>query len=135
MRLSLAALIALLATRVTGTPTVDQNKDADAIMGQIQSEAMEALVKAEKSSPRRQASECSVGKAHIRRALREECGYKGYQPYWNWFKDTEDLSKSPVFDGSPTSLGGDGDYFPHNGSMGGGNTIYFPSGKGGGYNR
>ncbi|KAK8072700.1 hypothetical protein PG996_006048 [Apiospora saccharicola] len=62
-----------------------------------------------------------------------ECGYKGYQPYWNWFKYADDLSKSPVFDGSLTSMGGGGgEYFPHNGSMGGGNTIYFPPGKGGG---
>ncbi|KAK8122663.1 hypothetical protein PG984_011333 [Apiospora sp. TS-2023a] len=66
------------------------------------------------------------------KALREECGYKGYQPYWNWFKYADDLNKSPVFDGSMTSMGGDGEYFPHNGSMGGGNTIYFPPGKGGG---
>ncbi|KAK6821124.1 Di-copper centre-containing protein [Apiospora arundinis] len=66
------------------------------------------------------------------KALREECGYRGYQPYWNWFKYTDDLSKSPVFDGGPTSMGGDGEYFPHNGSMGGVNTIHFPSGKGGG---
>ncbi|KAK8016680.1 hypothetical protein PG993_014869 [Apiospora rasikravindrae] len=203
MRVYLAALVALLATRTTGAPTVDESKDADTIMGQLQSKAMEALVEAEKGTPRRQASRCSVGNAHIRRdweklgtdekldyiravqcladsppklpqygwanknryddfvavhinkttsihstgnflsyhrffvylwekALREECGYNGYQPYWNWFKYTDDLGKSPVFDGSSTSLGGDGDYFPHNGSMGGGNTIYFPPGKGGG---
>ncbi|KAK8075501.1 hypothetical protein PG997_010164 [Apiospora hydei] len=67
MRISLAAVIALLATGVTGAPTVDEGKDADAIMDQIQSEAMGALVKAEKSTPRRQGSECSVGNAHIRR--------------------------------------------------------------------
>ncbi|KAK8008376.1 Tyrosinase-like protein orsC [Apiospora marii] len=66
------------------------------------------------------------------KALRKECGYQGYQPYWNWFKYADDLSKSPVFDGSMTSMGGDGEYFPHNGSMGGGNTIYFPPGRGGG---
>ncbi|KAH6896172.1 hypothetical protein BKA70DRAFT_1389153 [Coprinopsis sp. MPI-PUGE-AT-0042] len=32
------------------------------------------------------------------RALREECGYKGYQPYWNWFTYQNNLRESPVFD-------------------------------------
>ncbi|KAI6779960.1 uncharacterized protein J7T54_000260 [Emericellopsis cladophorae] len=65
-------------------------------------------------------------------ALRDECGYKGTQPYWNWFADTEDLTKSPVFDGSDTSLGGDGELVQHNGSLGGARHIYLPSGAGGG---
>lgn len=65
-------------------------------------------------------------------ALREECGYTGYQPYWNWFSYQDDLSKSPVFDGSATSMGGDGYYVKHNGSTGGGGRIYLPSGNGGG---
>lgn len=65
-------------------------------------------------------------------ALRNECGYKGYQPYWNWFANTDNIYKSPVFDGSDTSLGGDGAYFAHNGSLAGARTIVIPSGKGGG---
>lgn len=52
--------------------------------------------------------------------------------YWNWFKYQDNLSKSPVFDGSDTSLGGDGEYFAHNGSVVGAGRIWLPSGKGGG---
>jgi hypothetical protein len=43
-------------------------------------------------------------------ALRNECGYKGYQPYYNWAWWADDPSKSPLFDGSETSLSGDGSY-------------------------
>ncbi|KAA8641766.1 tyrosinase family protein [Aspergillus tanneri] len=43
------------------------------------------------------------------KALREECGYKGYQPYWNWALSANNLSASPIFDGSATSLSGNGD--------------------------
>jgi tyrosinase len=66
------------------------------------------------------------------KALREECGYKGSQPYWNWFTYQDDLRKSPVFDGSATSMGGDGYFVQHNGSVAGGGRIYQPSGNGGG---
>ncbi|EKG17511.1 Tyrosinase [Macrophomina phaseolina MS6] len=42
-------------------------------------------------------------------ALRNECGYAGTQPYWDWTKSAKTgLAKSPVFDGSATSLSGDG---------------------------
>ncbi|KAI8257254.1 Tyrosinase-like protein orsC [Colletotrichum sp. SAR11_239] len=67
-------------------------------------------------------------------ALKTECGYKGAQPYWNWFANTDDPRKSPVYDGSDTSLSGDGEYVPHNGSVSrapNGN-IEVPSGYGGG---
>ncbi|CAG8958332.1 hypothetical protein HYFRA_00000689 [Hymenoscyphus fraxineus] len=43
------------------------------------------------------------------RALREECGYEGFQPYWNWGKYAEDPLNSPLFDGSEYSLGGNGE--------------------------
>ncbi|KAH7320654.1 hypothetical protein B0I35DRAFT_198537 [Stachybotrys elegans] len=66
------------------------------------------------------------------KALQEECGYTGTQPYWNWFTYTDDLRKSPVFDGSATSMSGDGEFFAHNGSISGQNNIYLPSGNGGG---
>jgi tyrosinase len=66
------------------------------------------------------------------KALRDECGYKGYQPYWNWFSYQNDLSKSPVFDGSETSMGGDGAFFQHDGSISGAGNIPLPSGNGGG---
>ncbi|KAK4210225.1 hypothetical protein QBC37DRAFT_390655 [Rhypophila decipiens] len=64
--------------------------------------------------------------------LRNKCGYKGYLPYWNWFKYQTDLHQSPVFDGSDTSLGGDGQFFAHNGSVVGAGRIWLPSGAGGG---
>ncbi|KLU82363.1 hypothetical protein MAPG_01435 [Magnaporthiopsis poae ATCC 64411] len=65
-------------------------------------------------------------------ALRNECGYKGYQPYWNWFTYTDDPTKSPLFDGSPTSLSGDGQFLQHNGTLAGAGKVWLPSGKGGG---
>ncbi|KAF2662040.1 Di-copper centre-containing protein [Lophiostoma macrostomum CBS 122681] len=43
-------------------------------------------------------------------ALRTECGYQGYQPYYNWPKWASDPATSPVFDGSATSMSGDGAY-------------------------
>ncbi|KAK7906577.1 hypothetical protein PG985_016314 [Apiospora marii] len=64
--------------------------------------------------------------------LRDECGYTGYSPYWNWFAHRDDVTKSPVFDGSPTSLGGDGEFFYHPGTPGGVLQIPLPSGRGGG---
>lgn len=51
------------------------------------------------------------------KALREECGYKGYQPYWDWPKYAAAPQDSPIFDGSETSLGGNGDYIPHDGPL------------------
>ncbi|KAF1823321.1 Di-copper centre-containing protein [Dissoconium aciculare CBS 342.82] len=52
----------------------------------------------------------------LEQALRNECGYTGYQPYWDWSKwaDTPD-SSNPIFDGSDTSLSGNGKYVPHEG--------------------
>ncbi|KAH6911013.1 hypothetical protein BKA70DRAFT_1146360 [Coprinopsis sp. MPI-PUGE-AT-0042] len=66
------------------------------------------------------------------KALREECGYQGSQPYWNWFAYQNNLKDSPVFDGSETSMGGDGSFVQHNGSVGGIGYIIMPSGEGGG---
>lgn len=40
--------------------------------------------------------------------LRNECGYKGYQPYYNWPKWASNPSASPALDGSATSMGGNG---------------------------
>ncbi|KZZ92311.1 tyrosinase [Ascosphaera apis ARSEF 7405] len=63
-------------------------------------------------------------------ALHKECGYNGTQPYWDWGAFAHDPVKSPVFDGSDTSMSGDGEYVPHNGTVIGIYTV--PSGKGGG---
>ncbi|KAF2999498.1 hypothetical protein E8E13_008840 [Curvularia kusanoi] len=66
------------------------------------------------------------------KALRDECGYTGYQPYWNWFTYQDNLRESPIFDGSDTSMGSDGAFVKHNGSVGGAGKIFLPSGQGGG---
>ncbi|KAI9744548.1 MAG: hypothetical protein M1818_002077 [Claussenomyces sp. TS43310] len=84
-------------------------------------------------------------------ALRDECGYKGYQPvsisrmtdeatrltftnqYWNWGKYAFDPINSPIFDGSDYSMSGNGEYEAHNATEGlttGLNPI--PPGPGGG---
>ncbi|WQF85834.1 Putative tyrosinase copper-binding domain, di-copper centre-containing domain superfamily [Colletotrichum destructivum] len=64
-------------------------------------------------------------------ALREECGYDGYQPYWNWLAYRDDPSKAPMFDGSDTSMSGDGTFRAHNGSVAARGGVWIPSGNGG----
>lgn len=63
-------------------------------------------------------------------ALRDECGYDSYQPYWNWALWADDLAGSPLFDGSDTSLSGDGEYVDYGGYVIGGADL--PHGTGGG---
>ena len=46
------------------------------------------------------------------KALREECGYKGAQPYWDWTIGWQDPRQTAVFDGSPWSMGSNGQYIP-----------------------
>ncbi|GKT45244.1 tyrosinase-like protein orsC [Colletotrichum spaethianum] len=65
-------------------------------------------------------------------ALRQECGYDGYQPYWNWLAYRDDPSKAPMFDGSDTSMSGNGVFKAHNGSIAGRGAVWIPSGNGGG---
>ncbi|KAG9233577.1 hypothetical protein BJ875DRAFT_543653 [Amylocarpus encephaloides] len=64
-------------------------------------------------------------------ALRKECGYKGYQPYWNWGK-YPDPTISPIFDGSEHSMGGNGESVKHSGYPLGMVGIQVPAGNGGG---
>ena len=45
---------------------------------------------------------------HYEQALRTECGYKGYQPYWNWGRYAKDPANSPLFNGDEYSMGGNG---------------------------
>lgn len=45
-------------------------------------------------------------------ALRDECGYPGHQPYWDWTTHADNISATPLFDGSALSLGGNGQYVP-----------------------
>lgn len=76
------------------------------------------------------------------KALREECGYTGTQPYWDWAQTAvTGLEKSPIFDGSDTSLSGNGAYIPGNelGNISlpaapGSNLppLYLPAARGGG---
>ncbi|TPX18286.1 uncharacterized protein E0L32_002795 [Thyridium curvatum] len=40
------------------------------------------------------------------KALRDECGYAGFQPYWNWDRYAKDPANSPLFNGNASSLGG-----------------------------
>ncbi|KAI0005742.1 Di-copper centre-containing protein [Xylariaceae sp. FL0662B] len=49
----------------------------------------------------------------LEQALRDECGYKGYLPYWDNARFSEDQTESKVFDGTMTSFGGNGEYIPH----------------------
>jgi tyrosinase len=74
-------------------------------------------------------------------ALREECGFTGDQPYWDWAKTARHgLLDSPIFDGSETSMSGDGASIPHSanatqillGAAQGLPPIYLPLGNGGG---
>jgi len=45
----------------------------------------------------------------------KECGYSGNLPYWEWGLDVNSLDTSPLFDGSATSLGSNGQAIPHAG--------------------
>ncbi|KAK3994269.1 putative tyrosinase [Cladorrhinum sp. PSN332] len=73
------------------------------------------------------------------KALRDECGYTGYQPYWDWPKYQNAPQNSPLFNGDPYSLGGNGEYVPHDGPVIvpppgiGGGPIPLAAGVGGGY--
>jgi len=65
------------------------------------------------------------------------CGYNGALPYWEWGLDVNNIKASPVFDGSDTSVSGDGASVPHGPlilSLPGppGNTVTIPAGQGGG---
>lgn len=70
-------------------------------------------------------------------ALRNECGYKGYQPYWNWALTAQSgLEKSAMLDGSEYSMSGNGEAIPNQGEVviagTGPPEIRLPPGTGGG---
>ncbi|ETS85773.1 hypothetical protein PFICI_03798 [Pestalotiopsis fici W106-1] len=50
-------------------------------------------------------------------ALRNECGYNGTQPYWNWGRWAADPESSPIFDGSALSMSGNGEKTSHTGQI------------------
>lgn len=64
------------------------------------------------------------------------CGYNGALPYWEWGLDVNNPHNSPIFDGSDTSLGGDGDFIPGPGPVlnipGNADPIILAKGTGGG---
>ncbi|KAK3392845.1 hypothetical protein B0H63DRAFT_2337 [Podospora didyma] len=70
------------------------------------------------------------------KALREVCGYKGAQPYWDWTLNYEDPRNSTVLDGSPWSLGSNGVFVPNRDPiqlpLPGGGFVDFPPATGGG---
>ncbi|KAH9885553.1 Di-copper centre-containing protein [Xylariomycetidae sp. FL2044] len=45
-------------------------------------------------------------------ALRNECGYTGYQPYMNYDRYSVDPKNSPLFNGNSSSMGGQGELDP-----------------------
>ncbi|KAI0410943.1 hypothetical protein F5X98DRAFT_384601 [Xylaria grammica] len=57
--------------------------------------------------------------------LRNECGYNGTQPYWDWGRWAANPETSPIFDGSDTSMSGNGEKTNHQSFMA-------PAGNGGG---
>ncbi|KAF2017473.1 Di-copper centre-containing protein [Aaosphaeria arxii CBS 175.79] len=74
-------------------------------------------------------------------ALREECGYEDYLPYWDNARFSEDPLRSKVWDGSSSSMGGNGLYLKNDHGpyheilpgVGNGNfTLAMPAGSGGG---
>ncbi|KAK4447184.1 tyrosinase [Podospora aff. communis PSN243] len=69
-------------------------------------------------------------------ALRNECGYKGYQPYMNYDRIAKDLTtnpaNSPHWNGNSSSLGGNGEPDPEYKGVGMGTRIMInPAGGGG----
>lgn len=76
------------------------------------------------------------------KALREECGYSDFLPYWDWARwANSPIKANPLWDGSETSMSGNGKYIPgRNGTLqpapvpdGAGPSIYTDPGTGGGY--
>ncbi|KAK7746333.1 hypothetical protein SLS53_002292 [Cytospora paraplurivora] len=71
------------------------------------------------------------------KALRDECTYNGALPYWNWPKTAiTGMHASPIFDGSDTSLSGDGYFIPNqsdiNVAIADLAPFWIPAGTGGG---
>lgn len=64
-------------------------------------------------------------------ALQKECGYNGTQPYWDWALWAKNFSGSPMFDGSPYSMGSDGIFIANRTGIVLGNNVAPPAGGGG----
>ncbi|KAF2680037.1 Di-copper centre-containing protein [Lentithecium fluviatile CBS 122367] len=74
------------------------------------------------------------------KALREECSYSDWLPYWDWARWADaPIKANPLWDGSATSMSGNGKYIPNrNGTIQpapipDGPALYTDPGTGGGY--
>jgi len=68
-------------------------------------------------------------------ALRQECGYTGYQPYLNWGRYAKDLANAPLWDNTDTSISGNGVFHNYSGAYipsTAAPLIHLPPGNGGG---
>lgn len=65
--------------------------------------------------------------------LKNECGYTGTLPYWDWAADAQALDKSEVFNGDEYSMGSNGEYIAGRADTYLGlQDLTFPPGTGGG---
>ena len=51
------------------------------------------------------------------KALRDECGYKGAQPYWDWSAGDVTPGSNALFSGGEGSIGGNGKAISHEGPI------------------
>ncbi|KAJ5136324.1 hypothetical protein N7448_004878 [Penicillium atrosanguineum] len=69
-------------------------------------------------------------------ALRDECAYTGDFPYWDWSADVEGMERSAVFDGTDTSMSGNGVHIANEAdiqlALGTYPIVDLPTGTGGG---
>lgn len=70
--------------------------------------------------------------ANYEHALRVECGYQGTQPYWDWPRWAGNLTASPLFNGGPYSLSGDGAHVANESDIVVGPNVTLPHANGGG---
>jgi tyrosinase len=64
--------------------------------------------------------------------LQDKCGWEGTMPYWNWPNTAGRLESAPIFDGSETSMSGNGAYNPLPPVYALGPNFSLPRGSGGG---
>jgi len=65
--------------------------------------------------------------------LKNQCGYTGNLPYWDWSKDAEALDQSELFNGDEYSMGSNGEYVADRSyTYLGLQDLNFPPGTGGG---
>ncbi|KAG4440130.1 hypothetical protein IFR05_004388 [Cadophora sp. M221] len=69
-------------------------------------------------------------------SLRNEYGYKGVHPHWDWTLFSDNTEGGPVFDGSSTGMSGNGEFVADKGDLflvlPGFDDVNLPAGNGGG---